>query len=101
MSDTKDFGLVLVTGTVLLCGLGFLAQCRSGSEGGSGTQARSTLTPAGVQKKQAETGRQPQSVRNMGAEEENEEAEKIKKIGRALQTIGANPELRRTYGFPK
>ena len=43
----------------------------------------------------------PKSIHEFADEEDKEERAKIQGISRALQTAAADPEFRRTYGFPK
>jgi hypothetical protein len=104
MKRNHDVGAALVAGTLLLLCVSYLTQCRSAPQ----SQQTMTTTPLasppaesrveGVARKRE---RKPKSVHEFAAEEEREERAKIQGISRALQTAAADPEFRRTYGFPK
>jgi hypothetical protein len=98
-----DLGAMLLAAMLLLLCVSYTAQCSSAAHRRD-TVAGATPapnTPAKSREENAERERKPKSIHAIAAEEDKEEQEKVQGISRALQTIGANPELRRTYGFPK
>ncbi len=105
MKQTRDLGALLLAATLLLLCVGYLTQCsRATHRPEVLAAATATLTPAAAAESEEERERErkgrPQSIREHAAEEEREERAKVQGISRALQTAGANPEFRRTYGFP-
>jgi hypothetical protein len=98
-----DLGAMLLAALLLLLCVSYTAQCSSAAHR-SDTVAAATpapSTPAKSREEKAERERKPKSVREFAAEEDKEEGQKVQGISRALQTVGANPELRRTLGLPK
>lgn len=99
MNERRHFGITLLTATILLFTAGYFAQCASAVRH-TAPRAAATVPPAaGIEDREAE--HREQSVREMAHEEEKEEGAKVQGIAHALQTIAANPELRRTYGLKK
>jgi hypothetical protein len=102
--ETRDLGVALVGATLLLLSVGYVTRCTSTSRstpsapGGGAAHAAPSVSNAS--RTQGEAAGQPKSVRDIAAEEDKEESERIRNIGHALQTIGANPEARKTYGLP-
>ncbi len=105
MERKYDFGAMLTAATLLLLCVTYLAQCSSGSHRPQTVVAATAAVtpPAEARDEDAEQEheRKPKSIREFAAQEEKEEREKIKAISRALQTAGADPEFRKTYGFPQ
>jgi hypothetical protein len=106
MKRNRDVGAVLVAGTLLLLCVSYLTQCRSGPQSQKTVPATPLANPAAESRQEGfahkrEAERKPKSVREFAAEEEKEERAKIRGISRALRTAAADPEFRRTYGFPK
>jgi hypothetical protein len=102
MKQQRDLGsLVLAVASLLLC-VSYMTQCRSGTDR-NGPVAAVTPSHAPTGQPRAHVGhdREPKSVQEYAAEEDKEEREKRQSISRALQTIGADPEMRRTYGLPQ
>lgn len=98
--------MVFAAMLLLLC-VSYLMQCSSPDRHpetiGAATPPAATRVESREQQleREREAERKRKSVREFAAEEEKEERDKIKAISRALQTAGANPEFRRTYGFPQ
>jgi len=87
MKEGRDLAVALVGATLLMLSMVYLTQCS--------TRAR-LPEPA------AQTNIATQSAtRGAGAaqKDDDEEAVRVRGIGHALQTIGADPALRKTYGF--
>ena len=104
IKEARDLGLTLVAATLLLFSVAYLAQCSSTSrsipsEPGRRAVGPSVAPPAGEARENEAAGKR-KSIRDIAAEEDKEESERIKNIGHALQTIAANPEARKTFGFP-
>src|SRR5438552_280463 len=91
--DTTDLGAVLIAATLLLVSAGYLAQCGS-TQRPAPPQEVTAATPS------AATEHKRKSIEESANEEDREESQRIKDVAHALQTIGANPEMRKTYGFP-
>lgn len=105
MKEGRDLAITIITSAVLLLGAGYLTQCSApqhrlpdehGAEAG-GDRGGAAENEAEHEEKAGK----PKSARELDEEEGQEEREKIQRVGRALQTIGANPELRKTYGIPQ
>jgi len=107
MEQNHDVGAMLVAATLLLLCVSYLTQCSPAARRPETIVAATPVTSPPAQSREEELERErkakrkPKSIHEFAAEEEREEREKIKGISRVLQTIGADPELRRTYGFPK
>lgn len=104
MKEGRDLAVTLIAATILLVGVSYLTQCSTASQRpgpaiGAGAE-RSGNPSAGVESEREEHG-QPKSARELDEEATNEERAKIQRVGHALQTIGANPELRKTLGIPQ
>lgn len=104
MKEGRDLAITLVTAAILLVGVSYLTQCSAssrhpspGEESASGREGASS----GSESEHEEAAGKPKSARELDEDEGIEEREKIQRVGRALQTIGANPEMRKTYGFPQ
>jgi hypothetical protein len=102
MRETRDLGVTLMGATLLLFAVGYLAQCTPTMQRNVPPAA---AEPAGAAASGAEKEREKAAVKGepdgkSRSREDNEESERVKSIGHALQTIGANPEMRKTYGFP-
>jgi hypothetical protein len=103
MKEGRDLAVTLVAATLLLVAVSYLTQCSAAPQRpvppiGAGAE-RSGTPPAEVESEREER-RRPKSARELDEESTNEERAKIQRVGRALQTIGANPELRKTLGIP-
>jgi len=97
-TDTRDLGVTLLGAALLLVSAGYLTQC-SATRPEPVPQA--TRANSSAVAPRAEREDEPQSIHEMADEEEQEERSKIKAVGHALQTIGADPELRKTYGMER
>ena len=99
-----DIGAMLLAAVLLLLCVSYMTQCSSPAHR-SDTVAATTPAPntPAQREEKVEHGRErkPKSIREFAAEEDKEERERVRGISRVLQTIGADPELQRTYGFPK
>lgn len=107
MTEAKHLGITLVGATLLLLGVGYLAQCSSATRrsapdvsGGSATSTASARAAEEEGERERAAGKR-KSIHDFATEEDKEESENVKNLGRALQTLGANPEMRRTYGLPE
>jgi hypothetical protein len=99
-----DLGTMLLAAVLLLFCVSYMTQCSSTAHHGDTVAATTSApnTPAQREEKAERQGeRRPKSIREFAAQEDREERERVQNISHALQTIGADPELRRTYGFPK
>jgi len=75
-----------------------LAQCSSAARRAE-PEAVSTPAARVEAPREPEGERKPRDAKERAREEQDEESARIKSVAHALQTIGANPELRKTYGF--
>ena len=91
--DKRDLGVTLIAATLLLLGAGYLSQC---SPHQTPPQPVSVQAPAPERERDAPR----KSIQEEAEDEDREESQRVKNVAHALQTIGANPEARRTYGFP-
>jgi len=96
MRETRDLGITLMGATLLLFAVGYLAQCAPATQRNVPNAA---AAPAGAEASATNKERE-EAAGKPRVGEDKEESEQVKSIGHALQTIGANPELRKTYGFP-
>ncbi len=93
MNERRDLGLTATGAAILMLSMAALAQCSARTPtSGATEQVRAT-----VSRSPGATGDRP--VARGAAKEEDDEAASVKNIGHALQTIGANPTLSRTYGI--
>lgn len=93
MNGQRDLGVTLVCVTILMMSMVYLAQCSS----------RTPASPPISQTSVASPSAGAASVEKPGGSEaaerrDDEESVRIKSVAHALQTIGASPELRKTYG---
>jgi hypothetical protein len=100
MKEGRDLAVALITSAVLLLGVGYLAQC-SGPSRPPGPPAKRVAASSATESEGAKTVGRPDAAREMEEKEDDEEREKIQRVGRALQTIGADPEMRKTLGIPR
>lgn len=98
MNERQHLGIALVAATLLLFSAGYLAQCTSAGRR-SEPQMAAPVATSTASVREGDRGRTGQSMRELAEEEEKEERAKIQGVAHALRTIGANPELRRTYGI--
>jgi hypothetical protein len=102
--EKHDLGAMLLAALLLLLCVSYMTQCSSAAHRrdtvAAATPAPNTPQPR-EEKAEREGERKPKSIRELAAEEDREEHENVHKISNVLKTIGADPELRRTYGFPK
>lgn len=101
MNERRDLGIALIAATLLLFSMTQLTQCSPVARRATVDSAASATASPALGEAQRERGTTRKSIAEAAAEEEEEEREKIRGIAHALQTIGANPELRRTYGLPE
>jgi hypothetical protein len=102
MHEGRDLAVTLIVSALLLLAVSSLTQCSAASQHSSTANnaavgsAQGTSTGGEVQREKAAG---PKSAREL--DEDQDEREKIQRVGHALQTIGANPELRKTLGIPQ
>ena len=105
MNEGRDLAVTLIASALLLLGVSLLTQCSSSSQRPSTTinadAARGRETSSGGEAEREETAGTPKSARELDEDEGQEERQKIQRVGHALQTIGANPEMRKTLGIPQ
>ncbi len=102
MKQQRDVGSFVLAAAVLLLCVNYMTQCSSATHRTETVVAAPpSEAPTKDARAHAERERKPKSAQELAAEEENEERAKLKSISRALQTIGADPEMRRTYGLPE
>jgi hypothetical protein len=104
MKQKNELGAMLMAAALLLLCVSYMTQCSAATRRPDTVAAAtpSASTPVSREEEvEREAEHKPKSIHEFAAEEENEERAKIKGISRALQTIAADPELRRTYGFDK
>ena len=104
MKEGRDLALTLVTSAILLLSVNYLTQCSAAPQRPSPTGNAETQPEGASSDTEAEHEKaagKPKSVHELAEEEDREERAKIQRVGRALQTIGANPELRKTLGIPQ
>jgi hypothetical protein len=98
MNERRDLGVTLVCAAMLMLSTVYLTQCSARTqapEPASQTSAATrTVTGGASAQRQREAGRDAAEKK-----EDEEESALNKNIGHAIQTIGADPELRKTYGF--
>jgi hypothetical protein len=105
MKEGRDLALTLMMSAILLLSVSYLTQCSAAPQRPSptsnvGTEREGEASSDATPERKKDTGK-PKSARELGEEEDEEERAKIQRIGHALQTIGANPELRKTLGIPQ
>lgn len=106
MKRNNDLSVMLLAATLLLFCVTYMTECDSDGHRRETMAAATPSASTHVKSSEEETERlrkaehKPKSIREFAVEEGKEESEKRKNVSRALQTIGANPTLRRTYGFP-
>src|SRR5512144_1799631 len=87
--DKRDLGVTLSAATLLLLTMSYLAQCT--------TTTRTLPSPAvEAAAPERETEHKRKSIAEAAEEEDREESQRVKNVAHALQTIGADPEMRRT-----
>ena len=105
MKQGRDLADALIAATILVLGASYLTQCSPATQPPSpavnAEAAHGREGASGAEAEREKAAGKPKSVRELDEEQTNEEREKIQRIGRALKTIGANPELRKTYGIPQ
>jgi len=100
MNEARDLAIAVVVAVFLLVGLISLPQCSvAPTRTAHDADAEASVSSSAVENEHGEASGTRKSIHDVAEEEEREEGENIKNIAHALQTIGANPELRRTYGF--
>lgn len=103
MKEGKDLAVTLIASTLLLLGVSYLTQCSAAPQRPStaiNADAAGRKTSSGDEAEREKAAGTPKSAREIDEDEGQEEREKIQRVGRALKTIGANPELRKTLGIP-
>lgn len=104
MTEAKHLGITLVGATLVLLSVGYFAQCSSATcsraPSGNNGAASSTAAVRAEEEERQKAATKRRAIHEFAEEEDKEEGENVKNIGRALQTLGANPEARRTYGLP-
>ncbi len=103
MKQKYDVGAMLAAATLLLLCVSYLTQCSSTVHRPDTVVAATPAAtpPAQARDEDMERERKPKSVHEFAAQEEKEEREKVQAIGHALQTAGADPAFRKTYGLPQ
>jgi len=104
MKEGKDLAVTLIGSALLLLAVSYLTQCSASSQRPStATNAAAgpgQQTSTGAAAEREEAARTPKSARALDEDEDQDERQKIQRVGHALQTIGANPEMRKTLGIP-
>lgn len=103
MKEKMDLGVALLAAAAVLFGLNYLTQCSSASHRAALSPISSAASPRvgkTVEHEADEESDHHKSVAEQAAEEDNEERARVQNIGHALQTIGSNPEYRKTIGLP-
>lgn len=105
MKEGRDLALTLMMSAILLLSVSYLTQCsappqRSSPPSNVETEQEGETSSDTKPERQKDVGK-PKSARELAEEEDEEERAKIQRVGHALQTIGANPELRKTLGIPQ
>jgi hypothetical protein len=103
MNEGRDLAVTLIASALLLLGMSSLTQCSTASQrpstaNNAGGPEHETSAGAEVERAGAVT---PKSARELDEDEGQDERAKIQRVGHALQTIGANPEMRKTLGIPQ
>jgi hypothetical protein len=98
--DKRDLGVTLIAATLLLLTMTYFAQCTTTTRSLPPTAVEADAPERASEYKREESEHKRKSVAEAAEEEDREESQRVKNVAHALQTIGANPELRRTYGFP-
>ena len=105
MKEAKDLAITLIGSALLLLGVSSLTQCSAASRPPSAANNAAAgpgrETSAGGQAQREEAAGTPKSAREVDEDEGQDERQKIQRVGHALQTIGANPEMRKTLGIPQ
>jgi hypothetical protein len=90
MTERRELAVTIIVTAVLLLGVGFLTQCNAPS--------RPPMEAGAMRAGATSSARETHEAQE---HEGDEEHEKIQRVGRALQTIGADPEMRKTLGIPR
>ena len=98
--DKRDLGVTLMAATLLLLTMSYLAQCTTTTRTLPPRVVDAEAPQRGTEYKREESEHKRKSIAEAAEEEDREESQRVKNIAHALQTIGADPEARRTYGFP-
>ena len=98
MNERRDLGVTLLAAMLLLLIMSHMTQCSSAARRPSGVPAVVSPASTVAGREPAEGARSPGAGREKRGKED-EESERVKAIGHALQTIGANPTMAATYGF--
>ena len=93
MNERRDLGVSLVGAALLMLSMVYLAQCSSRTPAPGPSSQPGAAAPSA-----RGTGANRQDERG-AAEKDNDEAARVKGVAHVIQTIGADPELRKTYGF--
>jgi hypothetical protein len=105
MNEGRDLAVTLIASALLLLGVSSLTQCSAASRPATtaitADAARGRETSGGGEAEREEAAGTPKSARELDEDEGQEERQKIQRVGHALQTIGANPEMRKTLGIPQ
>ena len=95
MKDRRDFAIAaLLLSFVLLQ----LVQCTAHKQDTAVSTNSSPTAARHIGDRDADEEREREADRR-GDETQEEERAKIRGVARALQTIAANPEMQKTYGF--
>ena len=96
----SEFLATAVAAALLLFSVAYLTRCSSPPPRvapPTATSASGTAAKSAVREEEGEG----KSIKEFAAEEDKEERQKVENVAHALQTLGANPEFRKTYGLPK
>ncbi len=101
MKQPRELGSLVLAAALLLICVSYMTQCSSATHRNETVAVATPSHAPTAQAPHADRERKAKSVQELAAEEEKEEREKLKSVSRALQTLGADPEVRRTYGLPE
>ncbi len=105
MKEGKDLAVTVIASALLLLAVSYLTQCSAAPQRpstASNAAAGSERETSGAgEAEPKEAADKPKAAGGVDEDEGQDEREKIQRVGHALQTIGANPEMRKTLGIPE
>ena len=103
MKEGRDLAVTLIASVLLLLGVSSLTQCSASQQRPSTANNAAAGSGQGVStggEAREDAAGTPKSAPEVDEDQDHDEREKIQRVGHALQTIGANPEMRKTLGIP-